>query len=65
MGSIIKVIERQYEKQMKRKWYETYWMIDCHGVIIRPDHKDTISKLKFYPFAIEAMSMLTKSIFSL
>ena len=59
MGSILKVIERQYEKQMKRKWYETYWMIDMHGVIIYPDHKDTMTPLKFYGFALDALTLLT------
>lgn len=60
MGKIIDVIHRQHEKQMKRQWYETYWLIDCHGCIIRPNHKDELpTKLDFYPFALKSLKLLT------
>ena len=60
MGDIIDVIERQYDKQMRRQWYETYWLIDMHGVIIRPNHKeDLVNRLDFYDFAQRSLQMLT------
>lgn len=59
MGSILKVLERQYEKQMKNHWYETYWIVDMHGVITRPNHKVRLPKIDFYPFALRALSILS------
>jgi hypothetical protein len=60
MGNIINVISRQCKKQMAQKWYETYWLIDMHGVIIRPNHKDELpNKLAFYDFAQRSLQLLT------
>jgi hypothetical protein len=60
MGDIIDVIERQFDKQMRQQWYETYWLIDMHGVIIRPNHKDDLpNRLDFYPFALDSLVLLT------
>ena len=59
MGSILKVLQRQHHKQMERKWYETYWMVDMHGVIIHPDYSHTIAPLVFYPYALASLNILT------
>lgn len=60
MGDIIDVIQRQYDKQMKQQWYESYFLIDMHGVIIRPNHKDElVNRLDFYDFAQRSLQMLT------
>lgn len=61
MGSIINLIRRQYEKQMEQKWYESYYLIDCHGTIIRPNHNNPLpNKLDFYDFAKSSLQLLTK-----
>jgi len=57
MAAIINVIQRQYEKQMRNKWYESYFLVDMHGVISRPHHDKL--KLDLYPFALESLSLLT------
>lgn len=57
MGKIIDVIRRQYEKQIKNKWYESYFLIDMHGVITRPHHNKLM--LDLYPYALESLSLLT------
>jgi len=60
MGAIIDVIHRQYDKQMRQQWYETYWLIDMHGVIIRPNHKEKlVNKLDFYEWAKPSLQLLT------
>jgi hypothetical protein len=60
MGSIINLIERQYKKQMTQQWYESYYLIDMHGVIIRPNHKEKlVDRLDFYDFAQRSLQMLT------
>ena len=60
MGKIIDVIHRQCNKQHLHNWYETYWLIDMHGVIIRPNHKDDLpNKLDFYDFTQRSLQILT------
>ena len=51
MGSIKRVLEKQYAKQMKNHWYETYWIVDMHGVITRPNHTTNLPDIDFYPLA--------------
>lgn len=58
--AILKVLERQYKKQMKNKWYESYVIVDMHGVITRPNHKVRLPKLDFYPFALRTLSILSE-----
>lgn len=64
---IINVIKKLWDKQEKKKWYETYWAIDLHGTIIKPDHinYDNIDNLKdldinFYPYVKDVLRYLTK-----
>ena len=60
MGNIINVISRQHNKQMMQHWYETYWLIDMHGVIVRPNHKNELpNRLDFYDFAQRSLQLLT------
>ena len=60
MGSIIKIIEKRYEKQMRQQWYETYWLTDLHGTIIRPNYNNPLpNKLDFYDFAQRSLQLLT------
>jgi len=60
MGDILNLIQRQHNKQMTQQWYETYWLIDCHGVIIRPNHRDELpNRLNYYDFAKRSLKLLT------
>jgi hypothetical protein len=61
MGQIIDVITKQYAKQMKNHWYESYWMIDIHGVICHPNYDLDKLELKFVnTFARTALQMLSQ-----
>ena len=57
MGAIIDVIWRQYKKQITNQWYESYFLVDMHGVISRPHHGEW--KLDFYPLALPSLKLLT------
>ncbi|MBT6051753.1 MAG: hypothetical protein HOG49_33535 [Candidatus Scalindua sp.] len=60
MGKIIDVLARQHEKQMLYHWYESYWMIDIHGVICHPNYDLDKLELNFVnKFACTCLQMLT------
>jgi len=60
MASIINVIAHQHEKQMKNHWYESYWMIDMHGVVTIPNYEIEEIQINYPPLAKECMQLLTK-----
>ena len=57
---IVTWIYKMFEHAMDKRWYETYWAIDLHGSIIRPNFSKEPQKIQYYPFAKEAMQLLTK-----
>lgn len=60
MGKIIDVIKFQHEKRMMNHWYESYWMVDMHGVISIPNYELKEVKIDFPPYAKEVLQILTK-----
>ena len=44
----------------KREWFETYWCIDFHGVISKPDYRRETKEINYYPYAKETLQLLTK-----
>lgn len=59
MGTILDVIKQSWEDQEQRNWPATYWLVDIHGTILKPDYGN-ISK-EFYPFAKDALQLASKS----
>ena len=57
--SIIKAI-RANDKMIKaRKWDRSYWFIDIHGTMIKPNwDKENLPK-EFYPYAVDVLKILT------
>jgi hypothetical protein len=45
---------------MKNHWYESYWIVDMHGVITRPNHEIRHPKINFFPYAKETLQLITK-----
>lgn len=60
MSSIAKVLERSIEKAIKNQWYESYWMVDMHGVITKPTSDQFDTEIHFYPYAKETLQILTR-----
>lgn len=56
---IIRAIRRQYEIAKQRGWDRTYWAVDLHGTLIRPNYRDDALPTNYYADALEAMRALT------
>lgn len=56
---IIEAIKNAEKKAKERGWEKTYWLIDIHETIIKPDWKKG-GKTEFYPGAIEALKLLSE-----
>ena len=56
---IVTRIKRMFERAFEKEWYETYWAMDLHGTIILPNHKRGNPEMVYYPYAKEAMQMMS------
>lgn len=59
-SSIVKTIRRSMDYAHEKKWYEIYWAFDIHGTILIPNHKRGNFDTKFYPYAKEALQLISK-----
>lgn len=57
---ILSWIEKMLKHAEERKWYETYWFIDLHGVISKPDYRKEVKTINYYPYVKETLQFLTK-----
>jgi len=55
---IIDFIEKVFNHSFKKEWYETYWVVDLHGTIIKSTYHGT--SMEYYPYAKLALQLLTK-----
>ena len=51
-------IQNAFTTARARGWDKTYWAIDIHGTILKPDYKKDSAK-EFYPLAEEVLQMLS------
>lgn len=56
---IARNIQRQFEIARDRKWDRTYWAVDLHGTLIRPNYRDDELPTLYYTDALESMRLLT------
>ena len=59
--SLLIWIEKMFLHAKEHQWFETYWVIDCHGVISKPDYRKTIKKINYYKYAKETLQYITKN----
>lgn len=52
------LLKTQYEKFHKQGWDTIYYVVDVHGVILKPDYTKRADE--FYPLAQEVLAMLSK-----
>ena len=58
---ILKWIKKMFIHAEKKQWYETYWFIDLHGVISKPDYRKDVKEIIYYPYVRETLQFLTKN----
>ena len=56
---ITDAITAAYEVYNNRKWDKMYWAFDVHGTIIKPNWEQGNIPTEFYPFAKEAMQLIS------
>lgn len=44
----------------EKGWSKTYWAFDIHGTILKPTFKQGVISTEFYPYAKEAMQLLSR-----
>lgn len=57
---LVDFISKMFEHSFKKEWYETYWAIDLHGTIIKPNYKDVSYPAEYYPYAKQTLQILSK-----
>ena len=55
---ITRAIKNCLRRAREKKWEKTYWAIDIHGTLLRPNFKKNEISLEFYPYAVEVMQKL-------
>ena len=58
---ILSWIEKMFKHAEEKQWYETYWFIDLHGVISKPDYRKTAKEIDYYTYVKETLQFLTKN----
>ena len=57
--TILKWIKQMFIHAEEKEWFETYWAIDIHGTVSRPDYRKTIKEIEYYPYAKETMKLIS------
>ena len=57
---IVPTIHKQFSVARERGWDRTYWAIDLHGTVIRPNYRDDELPTDYYEGALEGMRLLTE-----
>lgn len=53
-------VHNMFFTSFKKEWFETYFVIDLHGTIIKKTYKQHDENVEYYPYAKELMQLLTK-----
>ena len=52
-------VQKMFEHAFKKQWFETYWAIDLHGVVIQPNYTKTPQKVIYYPYVKETLQIMS------
>ena len=58
--TVLQWIEDMFAHAEKKEWFETYWAIDVHGTISKPDYRKEQVEVSYYPYAKEALQLMSK-----
>ena len=56
---LYKWIDKMFEHSFEKRWFETYWAFDIHGVIFRPNHRKNSKDAEYYPMAKETLQLIS------
>ena len=57
---IVEWIKEMFTYSKRKKWYETYWFIDIHRTVIKPDYVEHSTNMEYYEYAKECLKLMTK-----
>lgn len=57
--TILKWIKTMFEHAEKKHWFETYWQIDIHGTVSKPDYRRKVKEISYYPYAKETLKLMS------
>lgn len=60
MGIVKSIKVNHFEYKAKRNWDKTYWFVDLHGTVLKPNYTAGKVPTEFYPYAKETLQLLTK-----
>ena len=58
--SLLVWIEKMFKHAENKQWYETYWLVDFHGVISKPDYSKKVKGVDYYQHVKETLQYITK-----
>lgn len=58
---ILNWIEKMFKHAKEKQWYKTYWFIDFHGVISKPDYTKKSKTIDYYPYVKKTLQYLSKN----
>jgi len=57
--SVTNQIRKTFEISFKKEWYNTYWVFDIHGTILKPTYNLNFNNEEFYPYAKSALQLIS------
>ncbi len=60
MGIIKSILTNHFELKIARDWNKTYWFVDVHGTILKPNYQYGNTPSDFYPLAKETLQLISK-----
>lgn len=57
---MVNYLQKMFKRSFEKEYYETYWAIDLHGTIIKPNYQDVWAPAEYYPYAKKTLQLLTK-----
>lgn len=60
MSATVKAIEKSFKVSKERGWDYTFWAIDIHETMVKPNWSQVELPTEWYPVAKEVMQMISK-----
>lgn len=49
-----------FEHAEQKQWFESYWAIDIHGTISKPDYRKDTKEIIYYPYAKKTLQLMSE-----
>lgn len=57
---ILRSIKTSFAEATRKGWFHTFWAVDIHGTIIKPNYKAGDIPKEFYPHAKESLKLISE-----